>query len=281
MTREPVADWSAARSDKWRRHLAGMEAMLAPIDEPLFRALVLTSPVRVADVGCGGGSTTIEAWRRAPRGSVAHGFDLSPALIEVARRRFGAHDGSITFEVADMGTMSPPVPAYGCLISRLGVMFFSDPHAAFANLRGWLVPGGRFAFAVWGPVADNPWLKATRDAVAEAVDLAPIDLSAPGPFRYGNVLPLVSLLGRVGFVDVSVTDWRQVLPIGDQLSAPDAARFALASFSSFAEVLARAGGDALAIAHSALASRFAPHEHQGAVLMPARVHIVTGRTVAP
>ena len=171
MTSEPVADWAAARSDKWRRQLAGLEAMLAPIDEPLIKALALNAPVRVADVGCGGGATTIEVLRRAPAGSVAHGLDLSPALIEVARRRHGAHDSSVAFEVADMGTMAPPEPSYDRLISRLGVMFFNDPPAAFANLRRWLVPGGRFAFAVWGPVDDNAWMTATRAAVAEAIDL--------------------------------------------------------------------------------------------------------------
>lgn len=281
MTREPVADWAAARSDKWRRHLAGLEAMLAPIDEPLIKALALTEPVRIADVGCGGGATTVEVLRRAPAGSVAHGLDLSPALIEVARRRHGAHDTSVAFEVADMGTMAPPEPPYDRLISRLGVMFFNDPPAAFANLRRWLVPGGRFAFAVWGPVVDNAWMAATRAAVADTIDLAPIEPSAPGPFRYGDVVPLVSLLGRAGFVDVTVTDWRQALPIGDRLPAPDAAQFALASFSSFAELLSNAGGDAPTRARRALAARFAPYEQEGVVLMPARVHIITGRADEP
>jgi SAM-dependent methyltransferase len=280
MTREPVTDWAAARSDKWRRQLAGLEAMLAPIDEPLIRALTLTAPVRIADVGCGGGATTIEALRRAPAGSVAHGLDLSPALVEVARRRHGAHD-LVAFEVADMGTMAPPAPSYDRLISRLGVMFFNDPPAAFSNLRRWLVPGGRFAFAVWGPVADNAWMTAARAAVADAIDLAPIDPSAPGPFRYGDVVPLLSLLARAGFVDVTVTDWRQSLPIGGRLRAPDAAQFALASFSSFAELLSTAGGDAPTRAQRALAARFTPYEREGAVLMPARVHILTGRAGEP
>jgi SAM-dependent methyltransferase len=281
MTREPVADWAAARSDKWRRQLAGLEAMLAPIDEPRIKALALTAPVRIADIGCGGGATTIEVWRGAPAGSVAHGLDLSPALIEVARRRQGAHDASVAFEVADMGTMAPPEPPYDRLISRLGVMFFNDPPAAFANLRRWLVPGGRFAFAVWGPVVDNAWMTATRAAVAEAIDLAPIEPFEPGPFRYGDVVPLVSLLTRAGFADVTVTDWRQALPIGDRLPAPDAAQFALASFSSFAELLSNAGGDAPTRARRALTARFTPYEQEGAVLMPARVHIIAGRAVEP
>jgi len=152
MTTEPVVDWAAARSDKWRRHLAELEVMLAPIDEPLITALALNAQVRIADVGCGSGATTMEVLRRAPAGSVAHGLDLSPALIEVARGRHRAHNSSIAFEVADMEMMGPPQPAYDRLLSRLGVMFFNDPSAAFANLRRWLVPGGRFAFAVWGPL---------------------------------------------------------------------------------------------------------------------------------
>ncbi|MEO8484308.1 MAG: class I SAM-dependent methyltransferase [Acidobacteriota bacterium] len=281
MTREPIADWAAARSDKWRRQLAGLEAMLAPIDEPLIKTLALTAPVRIADVGCGGGATTMEVWRQASAGSVAHGLDLSPALIEVARRRYSAHHASVAFEVADMGTMAPPEPSYDRLISRLGVMFFNDPPTAFANLRRWLVPGGRFAFAVWGPVVDNEWMTATRAAVAEAIDLAPIEPSAPGPFRYGDVVPLVSLLVRAGFVDVTVTDYREALPIGDRLPAADAAQFALASFASFAELLSHAGGDAPSRARRALATRFTPYEQEGAVLMPARVHIIAGRAGAP
>ena len=279
MTRETIADWASARGDKWRRHLAGLEAMLAPIDEPLIKALALTAPVRIADVGCGSGATTMEVLRRSPAGTVAHGLDLSPALIEAARRRHGAHDSSVAFEVADMGTMAPPQRPYDRLISRLGVMFFNDPLAAFANLRRWLVPGGRFAFAVWGPVVDNAWMTATRAAVAEAIELAPIEPSAPGPFRYGDVAPLVSLLARAGFADVTATDWRQTLPIGNRLPALDAAHFALASFSSFAELLSEAGGDAPTRARRALAARFTPYEQQGAVLMPARVHIITGRAL--
>ena len=180
-----------------------------------------------------------------------------------------------------MGTMAPPEQLYDRLISRLGVMFFNDPLAAFANLRRWLVRGGRFAFAVWGPVDDNPWMTTTRAAVAEAIDLPPIEPSAPGPFRYGDVTPLLSLLARAGFVSVTVTDWRQALPIGNGLPAPAAAQFALASFSSFAELLSNAGSDARAKARDVLAARFAPYEREGAVMMPARVHIVTGRIVEP
>lgn len=276
MTREPVADWAAARSDKWRRQLLGLEAMLAPIDEALITALDIIKPLRIADVGCGGGATTIDVWRRAPAGSVVQGFDLSPALIEVARRRPGADHREVAFEVADMGTARRRGAPFDRLVSRLGIMFFGDPPAAFANLRRWLGPGGRFAFAAWGPLEDNLWMTATRAAVADAIDVPPIDPSAPGPFRYGNAGPLVSLLEGAGFADVTVTDWRQALPMGDRPGAAAAAQFALAAFSSFEELLSQAGGDACARARASLTARFAEHEQDGTVRMPARVHIIGG-----
>ena len=42
MNQTPVAsDWAAARGKKWCDHIAGMEATLAPVDEPLIHALHL------------------------------------------------------------------------------------------------------------------------------------------------------------------------------------------------------------------------------------------------
>jgi SAM-dependent methyltransferase len=273
---EAIADWAAARSDKWRRQLAGMEAMLAPIDEPLIRALDLDRPMRIADAGCGAGLTTVEVLRRAPEGSVAHGFDLSPALIEVARGRTATTDRSLAFEIADMSHALPPAGAYDRVMSRLGIMFFNDPPAAFANLRRWLLPGGRIAFAVWGPMEDNAWMTVTRDVVSEVVALPPVDVSAPGPFRYGGAASLLALLRRAGFEELHSKEWRQRIPIGGRLAADAAAQFALASFSSFAELLTAAGGDALARARRLLAARFATYENDGAVTMNACVHIITG-----
>ena len=108
-TANPAAsDWATARGDKWLAQLSGMGAMLAPVDEPLLRALQLDAPLRIAEIGSGGGGTTLEILRRAPAGSVVHGFDISPALVEVARRRIPREQGAITFQTADMATAGPP-----------------------------------------------------------------------------------------------------------------------------------------------------------------------------
>jgi trans-aconitate methyltransferase len=151
-----ASDWATARGEKWRTQLVGMEATLTPVDEPLIRALHLDVPCRIADIGCGGGGTTLEILRRAPVGSVVHGFDISPALIELALARKPSDERAIAFETADMATATAPEKPYDRLVSRFGIMFFDDPTAAFGNLVRWLAPVGRFAFAAWGPLAANP-----------------------------------------------------------------------------------------------------------------------------
>jgi trans-aconitate methyltransferase len=109
MNENPAAsEWAVARGEKWRGQVAGMEAMIALVDEPLINALHLDAPCRIADIGCGGGGTTLETRRRAPAGSVVHGFDISPALIELARDRARPDEPALAFEIADMATATAP-----------------------------------------------------------------------------------------------------------------------------------------------------------------------------
>jgi SAM-dependent methyltransferase len=89
-----------------------MEAMLAPVDEPLIRALNLDAPCRIADIGCGGGGTALEILRRAPAGSAVHGFDLSPALVELARSR--KRSGAGPYRYAEADTLLTLLDRAGC-----------------------------------------------------------------------------------------------------------------------------------------------------------------------
>lgn len=267
-------DWAAARGDKWRDQLGAMEAMLAPIDEPLIDALQLDAPYRIADVACGGGGTTLEVLRRAPHGSVVHGFDISPALIESARARFPEQAHALTFALADVATVAAPEAKYERLVSRFGTMFFDAPAAAFGNLRHWLVPGGRFAFAVWGRPTDNP-MGLVREVAATVIEMPAPDPEAPGPFRYADVDKLLTLLTNAGFGELAVQEWRGSLQIGGGVAPDAAAQFALDAFS-IGEQVARAGAEVFAAVRQALSARFADYADGGIVRLGASVHLVTG-----
>lgn len=273
-------DWASARGEKWLAQLAGMEAMLAPVDEPLIRVLRLEAPLRIADVACGGGGTTLTIAQRAPQGSAVHGFDISPALIEHARTRVDPDADPISFACRNVATEPPPEPPYARLSSRFGVMFFDDPAAAFGNLTRWLAPRGRFAFAVWGHPAENPWASSLRQTLAEVIDLPHPDPEAPGPFRYAGADRLLELLDAAGFVELEVEDWRGALAIGGGLPASQAAELALAAFG-VAEHLADADDAAREDVRRRLTARYTQHLRDGAVYLDAHVHLCTGARPGP
>lgn len=270
------SEWAAARGDKWAAQLSAMEATLAPVDAPLISALQVDAPVGIADVGCGGGATAREILRRAPRGTTIDGFDVSSTLVEHARQRLSPDERDrVTFAVADVATAAP-ARAYDRLVSRFGVMFFDDPAAAFANLLGWLAPGGRFAFAVWGRLSENTWMTGVRDVVARIVDVPKTDHEAPGPYRYADAAKLIALLDGAGFRELDVHEWRGTLPVGGGLPPAEAARFALSAFSAFGDLLAAAGDGAVDEAQRKLTVSLSARAPDGIVRMDAAVHIVTG-----
>lgn len=269
------SDWVGGRDEKWRTHLPGMEAMLGTIDTPLLDALRVDAPCRIAEIGCGGGGTALSLLRRLPKGTTVHGYDISPILVEHARARIPAGEPALAFEVADMAVTAPPPALYHRLVSRFGVMFFPDAPTAFRNLRRWLAPQGRVAFAVWAAPSDNPWILLTREVVSRIVEVPVMDPDAPGPFRYAEPARLAALLAEAGFTDIAAADWQASLPIGGGLPPEEAARFALAAFSSFAELLAAAGTEAQARAQRALAERYAGYERDGSVWLQARVNILS------
>ncbi|MEM6797304.1 MAG: class I SAM-dependent methyltransferase [Acidobacteriota bacterium] len=272
--------WSGDRGARWRSGLAGVEGTFAPVDPPLIDALRLEGALRIAEIGCGGGGTTLEIARRADAGSLVHGFDISPDLLAAARERTAAERGepaaAVRFSRSNVESDPPPEEPYDRLVSRFGILFYEDPPRAFGRMTRWLNPGGRLAFAVWGPPADNPWASALRETAAQHLELAPPDPEAPGPFRYADDSLLLGLLDRAGFRDLEQRDWRGTIPVGGGLPAEGAADFVLGSFS-IGEAVGRADEATRRAVRRGLARRFSEDLVDGVVRMAARVRLVTGR----
>ncbi len=277
LTANPSAsDWASHRGAAWATHLSAMEATLEPVNDPLITALSLgDQPLRIADLGCGGGATTRALKVRAASGSRIDGFDISPDLIAAATAD-PRHDG-LTFKVADLSVAAPPEGAYDRLVSRFGMMFFDDPAAAFANLRPWLTSGGLLAFAVWGKPEDNPWMTVTAEVIGQFVPLPAPITDAPGPFRYADPAPLVTLLSQAGFRDVAVSVCCLDLWVGGGLTPGAATDFALSAFG-VASVLRDAEAETVTSVRTALAERFAGHiEANGHVRLSACVQLITAK----
>ncbi|MEO0550433.1 MAG: class I SAM-dependent methyltransferase [Pseudomonadota bacterium] len=271
-----ASDWSGERGEAWRDSMTALEAMLAPINMPLIEALELNAPYRIADIGCGGGETSVDISRNAYLGSVVEGFDISPALIQAAKDKSVCGDVPIHFHIADAQEPPKAVAAFDRLTSRFGIMFFSDPEIAFSNLLNWLKPGGQFAFAVWGPPTGNPWMSGIRQVLGEHVVLPSPDPNAPGPFRYQDAEAFVALLIRSGFRDVQSSSWKEKLFVGGGLDANAATDFALSAFS-IGQQLKSNDQTTIEAARADLMSFFSKHMADGLVCMDAHVHLVTGK----
>lgn len=101
---------------------------------------------RILDAGCGSGP--LSASLRA-RGAVMTGFDGSPAMIDLARRRLG---DDVALLVADL---SQPLPfaddAFDDVVASLVLHYLEDWAGPLAELRRVLKPGGRLITSVNHP----------------------------------------------------------------------------------------------------------------------------------
>jgi len=199
-------DFWDRRADAWERRADALNAFSDPYGLPAMDALRLAPGERVLDIGCGPGTTAIElATRVAPGGEVV-GVDISPAMVAAATRRVSAAGVSNARFVAANAQTDDLGANFDAAYSRFGVMFFTDPAAAFTNIAGSLHAGGRLACAVWGPIMDNAWMLVPTMAAGPVLkaELTIPGPNEPGPFSLADPERIITLLTQAGFVDITV-----------------------------------------------------------------------------
>jgi SAM-dependent methyltransferase len=204
---EELDPWNGARGARWVTQQVRLDRVLAPLDA---QGLATAEPAvgeRVIEIGCGCGASTLAlADRVGPSGAVL-GVDISAPMLAVARTRTRSRPW-VALREGDAArvTFSGKDGQVDLLYSRLGVMFFDDPAAAFTNLRRALRPGGRLAFVCWRSAAENPRhtvpFEAARAAAGAAI--APDPPGAPGPFAFADSEHVLGILKQAGFRDAAV-----------------------------------------------------------------------------
>jgi SAM-dependent methyltransferase len=216
--------WSGPSGERWLANVDRFEATIAPIGEALISCAGFAAGEHVVDIGCGGGATTLDIARRiGSKGSVT-GVDISPGLIAEAKRRASAHGQlPVRFLLGDAARIPLPAGEADWIVSRFGVMFFSDPPAAFTHLHTLLKPTGRLAIACWAPLKENLWMREVRTIMAAHVELpAPIPHGS-GPFAFDDPEYFGGILTKAGFKNTVFTPWKQNLFVGGAGSNPQSA----------------------------------------------------------
>ena len=197
--------WNDIAGPRWVQRQAIQEARNAEMLDRLLAAAQAQPGERVLDIGCGTGVTTEPfAVAVGPQGHVT-AVDIAKPMLDAAQQRIAARGlANVTLLLADAQVHSFP-EAFDLVTSRLGVMFFADPAAAFRNLRAALRPGGRLCMAVWATVAESTHQSLPLEiAIRHLGAPAPQPAHAPGPNAYGDRDYLRGISGEAGFADIAV-----------------------------------------------------------------------------
>ena len=190
--------WVASPGFRERRNQESLALLLGH--------LRLAGGESVLEIGCGTGALTLPlAQAVGPRGRVV-AVDISEPMLDAARRRVGESGApNVTLFLGDAQGFAFQPASFDVATSRMGVMFFADPVAAFRNIGGALKPGGRLVFACWAPLAENPhWLISYDIALRHLGPPVSADDHEPGPLAFGDPKYISRVLAAAGFTDVGV-----------------------------------------------------------------------------
>jgi SAM-dependent methyltransferase len=192
--------WNSGFGGKWVTFEADLETLHAPMTEPLLARAEIEPGMHVLDVGCGSGSVARRAAELAGTGGAVTAVDISEILLDTARAAAaGDRSAPISYVHADAQTHAFAPASFDRVISRMGVMFFSDPIAALANLRHAARPGAHFSAVVWRRGAANPWFGIPTEAAIRHLGSVEADPDAPGPLAFANEDRTLAIFATAGW----------------------------------------------------------------------------------
>ncbi len=200
---DQAAAWDGPEGANWAEFADRFDTAISRTWQRFLDANLIFKRDKVLDIGCGNGKSTRDAARMALSGS-ATGIDLSSRMLELARER-SAREGlrNINFLQADAQVYPFESNSFDIAISRFGVMFFSDPVAAFANIARSLRPSGRLALIAWRGLTENEWQLVMRNALAIGRTLPAPPLGAPGPFGFADSDRVRGILASAGYTEIN------------------------------------------------------------------------------
>lgn len=273
---DQIKHWNETAGPTWVAQHEMLTQQLRPLGDRAMARAEIAAGDRVLDVGCGCGDTSIEIARRAGPSGFVLGVDISAPMLGRAReeaRLAGAEN--VRFELADAQTADLPGAPFDKLFSRFGVMFFSDPVAAFTNLRRALRSGARLTFVCWRAAVENPWIMVPAMAITQYVTVKPPDPTAPGPFAFADGAKVEGVLRGAGFADIALEPVDQPLTVGGSGADLDAAVALTMQMGLAREALRDASDEIRAAAARSIKDALAPYRTAEGVYMPSASWIVT------
>ncbi len=198
--------------ESWARWHDKLTIQGKAVTERLATHARILPGMRVLDLACGTGDPAISLARLVgPKGMVT-ATDLSAGMVEVARAN-ASRSGALNldFREADMQALPFVDASFDAVTSKIGIMYAVDLPKAVSEIRRVLSPGGRMAFAVWGPPDQGSYLGFVlgRFFARRVPETPPPDM--PFPLRFAASGSLGAALRATGLP--SVEEETVVLPL--------------------------------------------------------------------
>lgn len=275
-------EWMEAVGREWAAHVAATDAALGPFGDEARRRLALSEGEHVLDLGCGAGTSALMLAQDVGETGRVTAIDVSPDLVRLARERT-AEVPTIELIHADAESHDFGEAVFDALFSRFGCMFFENPAAAWANIRGALKPGARVSLVAWRELEENDWARVPLEAAAEVfgeeAPSLPEGSGAPGPFAWADPQVFEPMLEGAGFREVVREKIERSVPygIGEPGDPLDAAVEMMTRIGPFARRLRGEDEAMQAKAHKRLRRLLRPYEDDDAVRMTGRAWLITAR----
>jgi SAM-dependent methyltransferase len=249
--------WNGAAGRAWVDAQHVLDRLFAPFEALLVEAVLAASARAVLDVGCGTGSTTIAVARALDITSRCLGVDISKPMITVARARAAQERVPADFLLANAQVHTFEPASVDMIMSRFGVMFFSDPVRAFSNLRRAAREDAQLRLIAWRSAAENPFMTTAERAAAPLLpNMPPRRADGPGQFALADRDRVRAILQESGWIGIDI----QPLDVACTLPEQDLFRY-VTRLGPVGLILQDADEDTRARIGESIRSAYDPYMH--------------------
>ncbi len=264
--KESLRQWSAV-APAWEAYRDRLFENVRSVSEWLVDQVDPQPGQTVLELTAGPGETGFLAAPRLGPGGRLISSDFVPAMMEAAQRG-AAQRGldNVECRILDAQQIDLPDGSVDGVLSRFGLMLVPEQERAMGEIRRVLRPGGRCAYATWGPPDRNPWIFQIVMALLQNGHAPPGD-----PFAPGGVFSLTTpernqeLATAASFERVTVEELGGVMRFE---SPADYWTFNTSVAGPVAELVAKLSNEQLGAIRTTLDPSLAPFERDGGLEIP-------------
>ena len=190
----------------WKEWWVSIEKGSQKLSQRLVELAEIKPGQRVLDIATGIGEPSITAAKVVGTGGHVFATDISRQMLAIAKERatFLRLQDIIEFKETDAENSDLANSSFDAALCRWGLMLFPDLDTVIGKIYSSLVPGGRFAAAVWADATKVPIINLATKIIGSEVQMSVPPLGVPNPFSLADTNKLKNSLARAGFRDIHI-----------------------------------------------------------------------------